>query len=68
MADGISSKLFSYFAPRDEQHKRFRAFYSWSRGPTRDMIAKLQRLGYEILRYDGYYGHLYYKKRMPLLN
>lgn len=68
VADGISSKLFSYFAPRDEQHKKFRAFYSWSRGPTRSMIAKLQGIGYEIVRYDGYYGHLYYQKRLPWLN
>jgi SAM-dependent methyltransferase len=68
MADGISSRLFGFFAPRDEQHKKFRAFYSWSRGPTRDMTAKLQRLGYEVVRYDGYYGHMYYKKRLPLLH
>lgn len=61
--------LFKFFGPRDRhQHDKFRAYYSWSRGPTRNAVGRFQRLGYEVVCYDGFFGHLYYRRRMPLLH
>lgn len=39
---------------------KFRAYYRWCRGPTRRQVRRFQRLGYEIERYHGYFGHGYY--------
>lgn len=61
--------LFNFFAPRDRhQNNKFRAYYSWSRGPLQSAIKRFRALGYDIIAYDGYFGHLYYRDRMPLLH
>lgn len=61
----IALKIFN---PRDRhRHEKFPAYYNWSRGPGKSMIRRFQSLGFEVLRYTGYFGHPYYKK-LPLLN
>jgi hypothetical protein len=66
---GLSSRLLDFFALRDrEQHEKFRAHYSWCRGPTRKMIDRFQGLGYDVLSYNGYFGHGYYRTRLPVLD
>lgn len=68
MPSGLGDRLFDFFAPRDRyQHDKFRAHYSWSRGPTRSSVERLQALGYQVIAYDGYFGHFYYRNRMPIL-
>jgi SAM-dependent methyltransferase len=66
--ESVTGMLLNLFSPRDE-HKtaKFRAYYSWSRGPSPAMIQKFEKLGYEVLDYRGYFGHGYYW-RLPLLN
>ena len=67
LPDAISSRLLHSFAPRDEhQNGKFSAHYSWCRGPTAHMIERFRGLGYDVLRYDGYFGHGYYRRLKPL--
>jgi len=69
LPEWISSRLLSTFNPRDEYHlAKFRAFYSWSRGPTNSMIKKFESIGYEVVRYHGFFGHPYYRKRLGFLH
>ena len=44
-----------------KQNAKFRAHYSWSRGPSKKMCSRFEGLGFEVLRYDGYFGHPYYR-------
>jgi SAM-dependent methyltransferase len=63
----LASKILDVIAPRDRhQHDKFPAYYSWCRGPTKAMIRRLTGIGYEIIEYQGLFGHGYYK-RIPLL-
>jgi SAM-dependent methyltransferase len=65
----ITSRLLNNFAPRDnDRHGKFRAYYSWSRGPSEKMIRQYKALGYEIIRYTGYFGHGYYSHRLRWLH
>jgi len=63
MPENFSDILLGKFAPRDEdKHGKFKAYYSWSRGPSRKMIKRFKDIGYEIVEYSGYFGHNYYEK------
>lgn len=65
----LSSALLDLFAPRDRhQHDKFRAYYSWSRGPTANQIRRFKSIGFEILEYRGYFGHRYYQRRLGALH
>ena len=67
MPERLSNILLSKFAPRDEdKHGKFKAYYSWSRGPSNKMVKKYKDIGYEIVEYNGFFGHDYYKKLFPL--
>ena len=69
MPSRVGNGVFNFFAPRDRhQHDKFRAYYSWSRGPMPRAVRQFQQLGYDVASYDGYFGHLYYRSRMPLLD
>lgn len=59
----VSTGLLKSFAPRNEHRQaKFPARYSWSRGPSPKMIARFEALGFEVLKYTGYFGHSYYVK------
>lgn len=63
MPERLSSALLDIFAPRDRvQHAKFPALYSWCRGPTGTHIARLEKLGYRIEEFRGYFGHDYYRR------
>ena len=65
----VADKLLDLFAPRNRhQHDRFTAYYGWCRGPTQTMIGKFQSIGYKVLSYDGYFGHEYYREKLPALH
>jgi 2-polyprenyl-3-methyl-5-hydroxy-6-metoxy-1,4-benzoquinol methylase len=68
LPEAFSGALWNLFAPRDA-HKtgKFRAYYSWSRGPSRAILSRFEKLGYEVIEYRGYFGHTYYA-RVPLLH
>ncbi len=64
----LSDMLLKIFAPRDKfKHGKFKAYYSWCRGPSVKMIKRYENIGYSVEEYIGYYGHSYYQK-IPLLN
>jgi len=68
LPDAITDVLLDLFNSRDSQkHGKFKAYYSWSRGPTKGMIDRFHSLGFEILEYTGGFGHPYYHRRLPLL-
>ena len=69
MPDFVSDLLLEYFAPRDRiHHGKFKAYYSWGRGPTSQMLKRFDSIGFEVLEYAGYFGHSYYKGRLPWLH
>lgn len=64
----LSLQLWRLVGPRDEhQHGKFRAYYSWCRGPSRRMIRRFEGLGYRVMEFHGYFGHNYYRLRLPFL-
>lgn len=64
----VSDYLLNLFNPRDRyQHDKFRAYYSWSRGPSARSIERFESLGFRIVDYRGYFGHNYYDSRLPVL-
>ena len=57
----VSAHLLNIFAPRDPVKKRkFPAYYHWCFGPTNRQIKKLTDIGYQIVKYIGFFGHDYY--------
>jgi 2-polyprenyl-3-methyl-5-hydroxy-6-metoxy-1,4-benzoquinol methylase len=48
-------------------HPKFPALYRWCRGPMRRQLRRFERLGYEIERYVGYFGHGYFSA-VPMLD
>ena len=69
MPEVVSSFLLNTFTPRDRhQHEKFRAYYSWSRGPTAKQVSRFESLGFEVLSYTGYFGHTYYRRKLKPLH
>jgi 2-polyprenyl-3-methyl-5-hydroxy-6-metoxy-1,4-benzoquinol methylase len=66
--ESASNVLLNIFMPRDAcKLGKFRAHYSWSRGPSASMLKRFDSLGYDVLDYRGYFGHAYYC-RIPALH
>ncbi|MES0873930.1 class I SAM-dependent methyltransferase [Sinimarinibacterium thermocellulolyticum] len=65
LADGLLRRL----APGRDRYRqaKFPAYYHWCRGPTRSQIARFERIGFTVERYDGYFGHERYYQRFPLV-
>jgi SAM-dependent methyltransferase len=58
-----TARLLNAFAPRDPvRAKKFVAYYSWCLGPTAGQIRRLERLGYAVLDYRGFFGHNFYAR------
>jgi 2-polyprenyl-3-methyl-5-hydroxy-6-metoxy-1,4-benzoquinol methylase len=69
MPEALGQFLLRRFAPRDEHRQaKFKAHYSWSRGPSARSVARFEELGFEVVRYHGYFGHIYYRRRLPWLH
>ena len=64
----VSDRALGFFHPwnDDDKLKKFRATYSWSRGPTRRSIERFRSLGFEVVDYRGFFGHDYYERRLPV--
>lgn len=62
-----SERLLRALAPRDPQReKKFAAYYQWCEGPSSRQIHRYGELGYDVLAYQGFFGHGYYAK-IPLI-
>ena len=60
----LTSSILKLFQPKRDlyQTAKFPAYYKWCRGPINKQINRFQELGYEIIEYNGLYGHTYYKR------
>jgi SAM-dependent methyltransferase len=68
LPERIGDSILHMFDPRDRVKRgKFRAYYSWSRGPSRRMISRFESLGFEVVNYVGYFGHGYYW-RWPIIH
>lgn len=66
--EAASNALLNIFMPRDAcKLGKFRAHYSWSRGPSASMLKRFDSLDFDVLDYRGYFGHAYYC-RIPILH
>jgi 2-polyprenyl-3-methyl-5-hydroxy-6-metoxy-1,4-benzoquinol methylase len=68
--EGVVRSVLLRLQPDRQQeglHPKFPALYRWCRGPTRRQLRRFTRLGYEVERYVGYFGHGYYTA-VPLLD
>lgn len=69
--EALSSWLLNRLQPGRESsgnHGKFVAYYRWCRGPSAPQIARLESVGFRVLRYTGFFGHKpYYRKFPPLL-
>lgn len=70
LPETLTDKLLHIFSPRADrfQHEKFPAYYSWSRGPSKRAISRFKSLGFEVVEYVGYFGHGYYRKKLPFLD
>lgn len=69
LPDRLSGFLFDRFSPRNrDRHDKFKAYYSYCRGPLESQIQFYRGLGYDILEYRAYFGHNYYAPKLPLLH
>ena len=48
-------------------HAKFRAYYSWCRGPSKKQVRRFESIGFSVERYVGFFGHVYYV-RVSLLH
>lgn len=68
LSESISAILLQLYSPHDKYKSgKFKAHYSWSRGPSRKMINRFEGIGFEVLSYTGYFGHNYYRT-IPFLH
>lgn len=66
LPERLSHWILDIIAPRDRvMAAKFPAYYSWCRGPTSGQLARLRRLGYEVVEYRGLYGAEGYYSRIP---
>jgi hypothetical protein len=70
LSGGFSEQLLDFFHPRGNKYKqgKFKAYYSWARGPSQSSKNRFTSLGFEILEYHGYFGHVYYRKHLKPLH
>jgi len=69
LPEPVSTLLLRHLAPRDEeQHGKLPAPYRWCQGQTPRRVKAYAALGFELLEYHGYFGHKYYKGRLPRLH
>ncbi len=71
LPEPVSDKINRLVYPNrdyDGHHGKFRAYYSWCRGPIPRMIQKFKSIGFEIVAFHGYFGHGYYEPTLTPLD
>lgn len=64
LSPGLSAALlFRTFRARE---KKFRAYYSWCRGPTQRQLERIEAIGFSVDHYIGFFGHSFYARVRPL--
>lgn len=62
--ESLSMKLLSYVSKERNNvgnHGKFPAYYNMCYGPTKSQINTLQKMGYKVDSYTGFFGHGYFK-------
>ena len=70
LPERLASQLLHLLQPgreRSGKTGKFPARYQWCRGPSRRQIKRFESAGYEVLQYDGFFGHEPYYQKIPLL-
>ena len=63
----LADRALGWIQPRDRfQHAKFKAYYSWCRGPMRRQMARFEKVGFEVAEYRGLFGHPYFEHFAPL--
>jgi SAM-dependent methyltransferase len=65
---GLAERLLLKIDPARQpegEHAKFQAYYAWCRGPSARQTERLERCGFRVREYHGYYGHGYYR-RLPI--
>ena len=65
LAERLAKPVLLSIRPQ-HAHSKFPAYYRWCRGPTRRQRERLESVGFQVERYDGYFGHSYYGAVGPL--
>ncbi len=66
LPETLADSILDLVAPRNRYRQgKFKAYYSWCRGPTPPQLRRLQSVGFEILEYKGFFGHEYYYQKIP---
>jgi SAM-dependent methyltransferase len=69
LPDSVTDYLLNAFSPRErDMHDKFKAYYSHCRGPVLSQVRFFQSIGYDVLEYRGYFGHSYYRSKMPFIH
>jgi SAM-dependent methyltransferase len=67
--ENLSNYLLQKLSPVDQySHGKFKAYYSWSRGPSKKMIRRYNQIGFDVIEYAGFFGHDYYHHGLRLLH
>jgi len=70
LPDQLTEHILLFLQPsrvRTGKHSKFKAYYSWCRGPLKRQIRRFESLGYSVEEYVGFFGHSgYYRKIKPL--
>lgn len=63
----LADRALRWIQPRDRfQHAKFKAYYSWCRGPQQRQLARFERVGFGVAEYRGLFGHPYFEHFGPL--
>ena len=71
LPEKLAAMLLHMLQPGREQSGKLGKFpgrYQWCRGPLRSQIARFERLGFAVQRYEGFFGHEPYYRKIPLLH
>ena len=65
LPEDLSRRLLGALKPgRDSSgnYGKFHAYYRWCRGPTPRQLKNLERVGFRVEEYHGFFGHSYYRR------
>lgn len=60
MPEALSSRILRFLQPfraPEGNYGKFPAYYSYCRGPMRSQIRRLEKLGFAVEEYAGFFGH-----------
>ncbi|WP_133411990.1 class I SAM-dependent methyltransferase [Vallicoccus soli] len=67
LPEAVGAAILRRLHPRDaHQEAKFVAHYDWCRGPGERQFRRLRSTGFEVVAYEGYFGHSYYDRVPPL--